>query len=115
MDKRTRTRWNLNIRDPDIAPLYAKWLEVTKKDHDPAFDNFDVFYWWALYTGYEPGMKLMRYCLADQFSPDNCYFIKLPARNLSAEDRGSIARYNRTVNGIRATHGLPPLGGALDA
>lgn len=114
MDNRTRTKWNLNIRDPDIQPLYAKWLTIIKQEHDPAFDNFEVFYWWSLANGYDTGMKLMRRCLAEPFSPDNCYYILPTPKAWTPDIWEAVVRFNRTVAQIRQSRDLPPLGGKMD-
>lgn len=108
----TRARQNMDIRDPDVQPIYAKWLSITKKDHSPVFDIFDTFYWWAIANGYATGAKLARHRPEEPYSPDNCYFTRTPPReDWSYEEKLSIARYNITVGKIRAARGLPPLGG----
>lgn len=108
--KHFQRKWEADITHPDISQLYAKWSRIRKEEHDPMFDNFDTFYWWAKSAGYTPGAILKRNYPTDPYTPDTCYFeIPEKVKKSNTALNESIRKFDRTVAAIRRAYGLPPL------
>lgn len=92
--------------------LYSKWRKSVKDDCDPAFKNYLVFYDWALSSGYQPGMRLVKLNPYEPYSPENCVWewMRSPLIIPGGEDgkQEFCNRWNKTVNVFRRHYGLRP-------
>lgn len=77
-----------------LNPLYTRWKDMRRRCRDtkhPGYknyggkgvkvcaewvDNYYQFRLWALSTGYEPGLSLERKFNDQDYSPENCHWIK---------------------------------------
>ncbi|WP_406044073.1 hypothetical protein [Succinimonas sp.] len=75
--------------------------------HCAEFELFPDFYNWAMQSGYELGMWLLRINGEKPFSPDNCEWYTPGERDNSEW----INNWNKSVNRIRKYYGMPPLEG----
>lgn len=91
--------------------LYHKWLRIHRVFNcSEEFKDFMLFYSWAVDSGFEPGLMLLRRDEEGPYSPENCYWSKYPPKkNKEHGINGSIARFNETVNKIRKAYGMEPL------
>lgn len=72
-------------------PLYRLWKSTRQKCQNPSntsyksygakgikfyqpWEDFDIFYRWALSNNYQDRYSLLRYDESSDYSPDNCYF-----------------------------------------
>jgi hypothetical protein len=92
------------------ACLYTAWKTVRKKPHYEEWDDFTVFYNWALQSGYTIGAWLRRLDMRKPFTPDNSiwYISGESEKNIPPEWADG---WNKTVNRIRKHYGMPPLEG----
>lgn len=82
-----------------LVPLYQRWKQMPSKG-GRAFEwgDFNAFYSWAVAEGFDSNSTLYRIDESKPWGPDNC------SLDCNSE---FIARWNKTVNRIRAHYGLP--------
>jgi hypothetical protein len=109
MNNREKTVESLSydkaISDPaERKVLLNKWYNIKRYSHCEEWDNFGVFFRWAINSGYEKGAILMRLCRNSQFCPENCYWSTVEQQ----EDKKTkwIKLWNKTVNRIRKYYGM---------
>lgn len=94
--------------DIDRANLYTRWRKIILQPHDAIFDSFELFYWWALATGYQVSAQLRLKDSGLPYSPENCEWVALDQKPCGDEARERAAGWNKTVNVFRRACGLPP-------
>ena len=82
------------------------------------FDNFEVFYNWAMTNGYTDGARLSLFDRYGSYSPGNCFWV-IPGSgkgtNKKSEpgtyylDSAWMWKWDDTVNRIRRYYGMEPI------
>lgn len=111
MGKRVGESYDPKLRKTELgSKLYSAWKRVRKYPHVEEWDNFPVFYEWAIQSEFVDGAWLRRIDDDQPFSPDNCewYTVNLENDNIPP---GWADEWNKTVNRIRKYYGMPPLEG----
>ena len=111
MGKRVGESYDPKLRKTELgSKLYQIWKRVRKSPHIEEWDNFPVFYEWAMQSGFEDGVWLRKINQDKPFTPDNCewYIVSEDKDHIPPEMADS---WNKTVNRIRKYYGMPPLEG----
>lgn len=94
------------------ARIYQIWKRIRTCPHDPAWDNFQVFYTWIMKEGYMLGSSIRRKDESLLYGPANA-IVRRPASEECWELEW-CKKWDKTVNKLRKHFGLPPLkGGTL--
>ena len=111
MGKRIGEPYDPKLRKTELgSKLYQIWKRIRKSPHCEEWDNFQVFYEWAMKSGFEDGVWLRKRYTDKPFTPDNCewYTVNVEKEHIPPEWADS---WNKTVNRIRKYYGMPPLEG----
>lgn len=54
--------------------IHRKWLTI-KKNCCSEWNDFRIFYQWAIVNGYEDGARIAKKRISEQYSPMNCYVL----------------------------------------
>ena len=74
------------------------------------WEDFDVFYKWAMDNGYEDGMTMKRYWEDRLYSPINCYFMVGERPRKDFNEAEFSKRWTETVNRIRKHYRMEMIG-----
>lgn len=108
--------WNAyppETRDTDVGrKLNSRWKAMGKSERSPEFAKYLDFYAWAMASGFQPGMRLVRLDNTKPYAPDNCKWkwMQAPLIFPGGEDgrRAWASKWNATVNVFRERCGLKP-------
>ena len=106
------TKYDQTIKNSDLGKLlYAKWLRIHNTENCcDEFKDFIKFYDWAIGTGYQAGLTMLRHNKSKPYSPENCYWVEhIPKQEYGLEYKRSIEKFNEAVNRIRKHYGMKPL------
>lgn len=95
-------------QDDDGKRLYARWVSLRRRPHDPMFDDFRAFYDWSMRNGYTQDAKLTLIDESKPFTPENCTW-REPQGDcvIKGEDgREWCRKWNEAVNRIRLYYGM---------
>jgi hypothetical protein len=94
---------------PEGDALYCKWKRMASEGRAQCWSRFGAFYEWAKGEGYCKGDNILRIDESLPWGPDNAYVREygLDLVYRIGRNKDFIARWNKTVNRIRAHYGLP--------
>jgi hypothetical protein len=88
--------------------LYSYWRRIRHRSTvDPIWEDYRVFYYWALDAGYESGDQLVRLDESLPYGPDNCFWYAPEPDTEWA--MAWCKKWDDTVSKVRRQLGLPPL------
>ena len=103
-------KYDQAIKNSDIGrQLYDKWLRIHNQECCEEFRDYMSFYYWAIGSGFESGMTILRRDDTQPYGPDNCYWTMKAKQPYGAGTREWIDSWNATINRIRKAHGMEPL------
>ena len=113
MGKRVGQAYDPEIRLSEIGSrLYQTWRKIRHNPHCEEWDNYQVFYEWALHEGYSLGDWLRLIDDAKPYGPDNCVWRATRLQAATPSDMLAWKEdWNIAVNRIRKHYGMPPLEG----
>ena len=119
LGKYAKKKYNFDIKDPEIKPLFAKWVAMRQRCNNPnsnayshyggrrikvcpEWDNTEAgflnFYNWAINSGWDPNKDLSidRIDVDKGYSPDNCRWAddKLQCSN---QTKNRYIQYNQWI------------------
>lgn len=96
---------------PRSIILYDIWNLILHRPHDPAFNEYNDFFWWAIENGYGKGKELYRLDEEKPYSPDNCGWRQIDYNTARANfnEKEFVEKWNKAVNRIRLHYGMDPL------
>ena len=106
-----KTNYDPNIRRTEGGRrLYELWKRLRKSPHDPAWDDFQVFYTWVMKEGYVLGSGIRRKDDSLPYGPTNAV-LRRPTIAPDFCEQEWCEKWDKTVNILRKHFGLPPLKG----